>query len=140
MKVVKRDLVELRSKLVELQEEMAGNFEGLWKELKALREENAELRRGMGLAIEENWAMRRWLQEMLCQLEEKLEIEVRNEPEGLDMEKKKNGEVNEDSEEEEEKRPETEQSRMEDVVRVTEDKEKGDGDVEMVVAEELEIF
>jgi hypothetical protein len=140
MKVVKRDLVELRSKLVELQEEMAGNFEGLWKELKALREENAELRRGMGLAIEENWAMRRWLQEMLCQLEEKLEIEVRNEPEGLDMEKKKNGEVNEESEEEEEKRPETEQSRMEDVVRVTEDKEKGDGDVEMVVAEELEIF
>jgi predicted nucleic acid-binding Zn-ribbon protein len=92
MKVAKRDLVELRSKLTELQEEMAGNFEGLRKELKALREEYAELRRRMGLAIKENWAMGGWLREMLCQLEEKLETEVRNEPEGSDTEKEKDRE------------------------------------------------
>jgi hypothetical protein len=127
MKIVKRDLVELRSKLTELQEETAGNFEGLWKELKVLREENTELRRGIGLAIEENQAMGEWLQEVLCQLEEKLKIEVRNELEGSDTEKEKNREANEESEEEEEKGPETEQSGVEDVVRVVEDKEKGDG-------------
>jgi hypothetical protein len=69
--------------------------------------------------------------------EEKLAVEARNEPEGSDMEKEKDGEVNEEEEEEEEeeKRPETEESGVEDVVRVAEDKEKGDGDVEMAAAE-----
>jgi hypothetical protein len=43
-------------------------------------------------------------------------------------------------EEEKKKRPETEQSRAEDVVRAAEDKEKGNGDVEMAAVEELEIF
>jgi hypothetical protein len=136
MKVAKRDLVESWSSLVELQEEMVGNFDGLWKELKALREENAELQRVMGLVIEENWAMGRWLWEMLCQLEEKLEVEARNEPEGSDTEKEKDGEANEESEEEEEdKEPETEEGREEDAGRVVEDKEKGDRDVEMTAAE-----
>jgi hypothetical protein len=52
------------------------------------------------------------------------------------MEKEKDGEVNkEEEEEEEEKRPETEESGAENVARVAEDKEKGDGDVEMVAAE-----
>jgi hypothetical protein len=54
MKVVKQDLVELQSELVDLQEKMAGSFEGLGKELKVLRKENAELQRGMGMIIEEN--------------------------------------------------------------------------------------
>jgi hypothetical protein len=54
MKVAKRDLVELRSELADLQEETAGSFEGLWKELKTLREENVELQRGMGVIIQEN--------------------------------------------------------------------------------------
>jgi hypothetical protein len=100
-----------------------------------LREENTELQRGMGLVIEENRAMGTWLQGILCWLEEKLEVKVRNEPEGLNMEKKKDGEANEESEEEEEeRRPETEERRVQDVVRAAENKEKGDGDVEMVVA------
>jgi hypothetical protein len=68
MKVTKRDLVELRSELVDLQEEMAESFEGLQKELKTLREENAELQRGMGVIIQENQAMGMWLRGILCQL------------------------------------------------------------------------
>jgi hypothetical protein len=136
MKVAKRGLVELRSELTELQEDMAGNFEGLWKELKALREENAELQRGMGLVIEENRAMGTWLWGILCRLEEKLEVEVRNEPEGSDTEKKKDREANEElEEEEEERRLETEESGVQDAVRAVENKEKGDVDVEMAVAE-----
>jgi hypothetical protein len=136
MKVANRDLVELRSELAELQEETVGNFEGLQKELKTLREENAGFQREMGVIIEENRATGVWIWGILCRLEEKLEVEARNEPEGLDTEKKKDGEANEESEEEEEeKRPETEESRVEDVVRVAEDKEKGDGDVEMAAVE-----
>jgi hypothetical protein len=92
----------------------------------------------MGVIIQENQAMGAWLWGILCQLEEKLEVEARNEPEGSDMKKEKDGEVNEESEEEEEeeeKRPETEESGAEDVIRVAEDKEKGDGDVEMAAVE-----
>jgi hypothetical protein len=119
-----------------LQEETAGSFEGLQKELKVLREENAELQRGMGLMIEENQAMGRWLWGILCWLEEKLEVEARNELEESDMEKEKDGEADEESEEEEkDKGLETEGGRAENAGRAAEDKEKGDGDVEMAAAE-----
>jgi hypothetical protein len=68
-----------------------------------------------------------WLWGILYRLEEKLEVEARNELEGSDMEKEKDEEVNEELEEEEEKRPQTEENGAEDVVRAVEDKEKGDG-------------
>jgi hypothetical protein len=135
MKVAKRDLVVLRSKLADLQEETAGSFEELWKGLKVLRKENAELHRGIKIIIEENRAMGGWLQGILCWLEEKLEVEARNEPEGSDMEKKKREADEEEEEEEEKKGPETEEGGAEDAGRVAEDKEKRDGDVEMATVE-----
>jgi hypothetical protein len=135
MKVAKRDLVGLRSKLADLQEETAGSFEELWKGLKVLRKENAELHRGIKIIIEENRAMGGWLQGILCWLEEKLEVEARNEPEGSDTEKKKKREADEEEEEEEKKGPETEKGGAKDAGRVAEDKEKEDGNVEMATVE-----